>query len=75
MEDIVDLLNSGGVLIYETFLKRQNAIDRHRNPNFLLEDGELLFYFRNLELLFYEEAISDIEGKKRAMAKFVGRKR
>jgi hypothetical protein len=75
MKKIVDLLNSGGVLIYETFLKRQNAIDRHRNPNFLLEDGELLSYFKDLELLFYEETISDIEGKKKATAKFVGRKR
>ena len=76
MKEIVDLLNSGGVLIYETFLKRQNAIDRHRNPNFLLEDGELLSYFKDLELLFYEETISsDIEGKKKATAKFVGRKR
>jgi len=75
MEDIVDLLNSGGVLIYETFLKRQNAIDRHRNPDFLLEDGELPSYFKNLELLFYEETILEIKGKKRATAKFVGRKR
>jgi len=75
MKEIVDLLNSGGVLIYETFLKRQNAIDRHRNPNFLLEDGELLSYFKDLELLFYEETILDIEGKKKATAKFVGRKR
>lgn len=75
MEEIVGLLQKGGVIVYETFLKRQNAIDRHRNPDFLLDDGELCSYFKNLETLFYEETISDVEGKKRAIAKFVGRKK
>jgi tellurite methyltransferase len=75
MEEVVDLLQKGGVLIYETFLKRQNAIDRHRNPDFLLDDGELISYFKGLDLLFYEETILDVEGRKRATAKFVGRKR
>jgi SAM-dependent methyltransferase len=75
MEEIVDLLQGGGVLIYETMLKRQNAIDRQRNPDFLLGDGELISYFKNLDLLFYEETISDSEGRKRALAKYVGRKR
>jgi len=75
MGEIADTLQSGGVLIYETFLKRQNAIDRHRNPEFLLDDGELISYFKGLDLLFYEETISDTEGRNRAIAKFVGRKR
>jgi tellurite methyltransferase len=75
MEEVVDLLQKGGVLVYETFLKRQNAIDRQRNPDFLLDDGELILYFKGLDLLFYEETILDVEGRKRATAKFVGRKR
>lgn len=75
MGEIADTLQSGGVLIYETFLKRQNAIDRHRNPEFLLDDGELISFFKGLDLLFYEETISDTEGRNRAIAKFVGRKR
>ncbi len=50
--EIIGLLKTGGVLVYETFLKRQNTIDQYRNPDFLLEDGELLSYFKNLELLF-----------------------
>ena len=75
MEEVIGLLREGGVLIYETFLKRQNAIDRHRNPDFLLEDGELFSYFNDLKTLFYEETISDVLGKKRAIAKFVGRKK
>lgn len=75
MNEMVDLLQSGGVLIYETFLKRQNAIDRRRNPEFLLDDGELISWFGNLDLLFYEETISEIRGKARAIARYVGRKR
>jgi len=75
MEVIAGLLQKNGVLIYETFLKRQNAIDKHRNPDFLLEDGELISCFRNLDPLFYEETLSVVQGKKRAIAKFVGRKK
>jgi hypothetical protein len=75
MGEIADTLQSGGVLIYETFLKRQNSIDGQRNPEFLLDDGELISYFKGLDLLFYEETISDTEGRNKAIAKFVGRKR
>ena len=75
MTEIKGLLRPGGVLIYETFLKRQNAIDRHRNPDYLLDDGELFSCFSGLDLLFYEETMGDDGGKKRAVAKYVGRKR
>ena len=74
LEEIAGLLQSGGVLVYETFLKRQNEVDRRRNPDFLLEDGELFSCFKKFETLFYEETILDVEGKKRAIVKFVGRK-
>jgi tellurite methyltransferase len=75
MDEVVDLLKKGGILIYETFLKRQNKIDRWRNPEYLLDDGELISYFRTLDLLFYEEAVSSSDGKARVVAKYVGRKR
>jgi tellurite methyltransferase len=76
MGEIVDLLEKGGILVYETFLKRQNMIDRQRNPDYLLEDGELLSCFSALDLIFYEETISSSShGKKRAIAQYVGRKR
>ncbi len=75
MRDIVNLLRKNGILIYETFLKRQNLIDRHRNPDFLLDDGELVSYVKDLELVFYEETVSFAGGKKRATARYVGRKR
>ncbi len=75
MPEIAALPRRGGILMYETFLERQNRLDRTRNPDFLLEDGELLTYFPDYETLFYEETISMVEGKKKARAQFVGRKR
>ena len=39
---LIDSLNSGGVLIYETFAAGNEQLGRPRNPDFLLDDGELL---------------------------------
>ena len=75
VDEIRALLKKGGIFIYETFLKRQNDIDRPRNPAYLLDDGELIGYFKGFELLFYEEIIENSGGKRRAIARAVGRKR
>lgn len=39
---LIDSLNLGGTLIYETFAIGNEQIGRPRNPDFLLGDGELL---------------------------------
>ncbi len=75
MDELVAMLAPGGLLVYETFTKRQNAIDRKRDPRYLLDDGELVTYFRDLELLFYEEGIFDTHDKQRGLGGSVGRKR
>jgi tellurite methyltransferase len=75
VDEIRALLKKGGIFIYETYLKRQNDIDRPRNPAYLLDDGELIGYFKGFELLFYEEIIETGSGKRRAIARAVGRKR
>jgi SAM-dependent methyltransferase len=75
MEEIARLLRKGGILIYETFLKRQNLIDRHREEEHLLDDGELIGYFPEMEPLFYEETITNRAGKRRIIARYAGRKR
>jgi SAM-dependent methyltransferase len=75
INEIGSLLKKGGIFMYETFLKRQNDIDRPRNPDYLLDDGELIGYFKGFELLFYEEIIENAGGKRRAIARAVGRKR
>jgi SAM-dependent methyltransferase len=75
MDELARLLAPGGILLYETFLKRQNELDGPRDPRYLLDDGELLGYFGRLDLLSYEEAVFDAGGKQRAVARYVGRKR
>ncbi len=73
---IVGILQRGGVLIYETFLLRQNVLDRERNPLFLLKDGEMYRTLtETMDVLFYEETISFSRGRKRAIMQYVGRKR
>lgn len=72
--DISGILKKGGILIYETFLKRQNMVDRQRNPEFLLDDGELLRLFPGLEPIFYEETVRTRDEKKRITARLVARK-
>lgn len=39
---LIDSLNPGGALIYETFAIGNEHLGRPRNPDFLLRDGELL---------------------------------
>lgn len=75
MAELTGILLPGGLLIYETFLKRQNAIDRPRDPRYLLDDGELIGYFRHLDLLSYEEGVFNVGGKRRALARYAGMKR
>ncbi len=74
MDEIKAILKNGGVIIYETFLKRQNMIDRWRNPEYLLEDGELYGFFSEFELILYEEMILKDGKKDKAIARFIGRK-
>lgn len=74
IDEIKTLLKKDGIFIYETFLKRQNNIDRQRNPSYLLDDGELIGHFAGFELLFYEEIIDNSAGRRKAIARAVGRK-
>lgn len=54
---LMDLLAPGGVLIYETFMAGNEAYGRPRNPDFLLQPGELLAVVRQfgLTVLAFEE--------------------
>jgi tellurite methyltransferase len=72
--DIAEMLQPGGILIYETFLKRQNEVDRPRNPAFLLDEGELLSLFPGFKPIHYEEGAHDRSGKVRITAQLVARK-
>jgi tellurite methyltransferase len=53
---LAEALAPGGVLLYETFTRRQLERGRGpRSPDHLLEPGELPCLFPDLEELFYEE--------------------
>lgn len=73
-QDITEMLEAGGILIYETFLERQNEVDRRRNPAFLLDDGELIRLFPGFEPIHYKEGAHNRGGKTRFTAQLVARK-
>ena len=52
------LLAPGGLLVYETFTRRQLELGRGpKNPAFLLEPGELATLFPGLSVLEYDESL------------------
>jgi SAM-dependent methyltransferase len=52
----------GGVVLFETFIRDQQQFGHPRNPDFLLERGELAERFGDFTLLSYEEGLFDSEG-------------
>jgi SAM-dependent methyltransferase len=57
---LLDALAPGGVLIYETFAAGNERCGRPRNPEFLLQSGELLERVRGcLQVLAYEDLYVD----------------
>ncbi len=52
---ILGALAPGGVLIYETFADGNAAYGSPRNPDFLLQRGELLDHCRGLTIVAYED--------------------
>ena len=57
---LVDSLESGGVLIYETFAKGNERFGKPSNPAFLLAPGELLDAVRGrLRVVAYEDLIAE----------------
>jgi len=50
-------LRAGGVLIYETFGAGNGRFGPPRNPDFLLQPGELLQAFPELQVIAYEHGI------------------
>jgi SAM-dependent methyltransferase len=60
LPDLVEAVAPGGVLIYETFAKGHERYGPPRNPDFLLEWGELLEVVRgSLRVVAYEDLILD----------------
>ena len=52
---ILNCLAEGGVLIYETFSKGNEAFGKPSRPEFLLQSGELLQHCKGLRIVAFEE--------------------
>jgi len=72
--DIAAILDKGGILMYETFLKAAEGVDQPRNPAFLLDKGELPALFPGFEIIHYEEGLRSHKGRLRSTARLVARK-
>ncbi len=67
---IARLLMPGGWLLYETFTRDQLAREGGpRNPDFLLEPGELPRLFPGLEIVAHEEGVHDGAATARLLAR------
>ena len=69
---IRESLVSGGLLIYQTFTVDQVRFGRPKNPDFLLQAGELKSEFHNWDLLHYFEGV--LQDPERSVAQMVARK-
>ena len=72
LECIKKALKNGGLLVYETFTVDQPRFGKPRNPDFLLNPGELLQTFGDWEVIHYFEGIRG--NPTRAVAEIVCRK-
>lgn len=54
---LIAALRPGGILLVETFLRDQAVIGHPRNPDFLLERGELLRLTAGLEVVDHQEGL------------------
>lgn len=69
---IKQALKQKAFLIYETFTLNQPEFGRPRNPDFLLETGELLSFFKDWKLIHYFEGVK--QAPQRAVAQLICRK-
>jgi SAM-dependent methyltransferase len=54
---LIESIEPGGVLIYETFARGNERFGRPKNPHYLLEDGELLDRCGELKVIAFEQGI------------------
>ncbi len=69
---IRDAVVPGGIVIYETFTTEQRRFGRPKNPDFLLQPGELKARFQGWEDIYSYEGIG--QNPDRGIAQIVARK-
>lgn len=68
---LISALAPGGMLLYETFAHGHERFGRPRNPDHLLEPGELLRQTAPLQVVAYETGILSRNGENRVVARIV----
>jgi SAM-dependent methyltransferase len=63
-----------GMIVFETFLREQRTIGHPRNPELLLERGELARGFADFEILDYEEGLFASEDEPAFLARMLARR-
>ena len=73
---IMDALNPGGLLFYQTYTREKLSPLGPNNPEYLLVGNELLSLFAPLQVVFYEDnaRLGDVRYGLRNEALFIGRK-
>ncbi|MCX5590020.1 class I SAM-dependent methyltransferase [Alcaligenes endophyticus] len=69
---ILDSLEPGGMLIYETFAQGNEMFGRPRNPEFLLQPGELLERCQGMHIIAYEHGL--LPGPERVVQRIVAQR-
>jgi SAM-dependent methyltransferase len=72
-ESIRNAVEPGGLVIFETFLRREESGGHPRNPAFLLESGELARRFDGFEVVSYQEG--PVDDSTQPLARIVARRR
>lgn len=74
---IINALNPGGLLFYQTFTRERTTQHGPSNPDYLLSENELLDLFSPLRLIFYRDnaLIGNLQCGLRGEAQFIGQKR
>lgn len=76
-EDIISALKPNGLLFYQTFIHEKVSLQGPSNPDFRLEQNELLNLFSSLHVLVYQElgCVGDTTHGIRDVALLVAQKR
>lgn len=76
MEQMIDSLKEGGLLIFETFIITDEKLEQgSMNPAYLLTKNELLNTFINLDVIYYEERSEvNLRGERNKIASLVAKK-
>lgn len=77
MLEIPSALKDGGIVIFETFIIAHDTPEQgSMNPNYLLQQNELLDVFKEFDIIYYEERDgSNLRGEKNKVASLVAKKK